>query len=122
MDPLEDLRRKIEAPTAHGHPEVVTTGLPPEVGTAFLNIMGEIVVRERGRFQADGTTDELADGPPMPVIAVEDLSDLTAASSIYGDVQALQIIWTDSRGRLPRETGYANPPGSQRILGAIRPR
>ena len=29
--------------TAHSHLEVVMTGLPPEVGTAFLNIVGRIV-------------------------------------------------------------------------------
>jgi len=81
--------------------------------------VGQIVVRERGRFRAGETTDELADGPPLPVIAVADLSDLTAVSSIYGDVQAVQIVWTDSRGHLPWDSDYANPPGSQRILGPI---
>ena len=102
--------------SAHGHPEVVMTGLPPNVGTAFLNIVGEIVVREHGHFDAGTTTTELADGPPMPVLAVTDKSDLTAVEAIYGDVPALQIIWTDSAGHLPWDQGYANPPGSQRVL------
>jgi hypothetical protein len=139
VDPLEDLRQKIAAHgwairnvsdadpekclsytiglTAHGHPEVVMTGLPPEVGSAFLNIVGEIVVREGGRFTAGEATTELADGPAMPVIVVADKSELAAVSAIYGDAPALQIVWTDSGGRLPWETGYANPPGSQRLLG-----
>ena len=139
MDPLDDQRAKIDAYgwavrnvsdsdpakclsytvglTAHGHPEVLMTGLPPEVGTAFLNIVGEIVVREGGRFAAGEATTELADGPAMPVLSVLDKTDLTAAEAIYGDVQALQIVWTDSAGRLPWEPGYANPPGSQRLLG-----
>ena len=55
----------------------------------------------------------------MPVITVSDTSDLTAAETIYGDVLAIQIVWTDSGGRLPWEPGYANPPGSQRLLGSI---
>jgi hypothetical protein len=46
------------------------TGLPPKIGTAFLHVVGEIVVREHGQFTAGGTTTELADGPPMPVLAV----------------------------------------------------
>ena len=139
MDPVDDLRTKTDTfgwavrnvsdadpaqclsytvgLTAYGHPEVVMTGLPPEVGQAFLNIVGEIVVREGGQFTAGETTTELADGPAMPVIAVTDTSELTAVKAIYGDVPALQIVWTDSSGRLPWEAGYANPPGSQRLLG-----
>lgn len=105
--------------TAHGHPEAVMTGLPPEVGTAFLNIVGEIVVREGGQLTAGKATTELADGPAMPVITVSDTSDLTAVEAIYGGVSAIQIVWTDSRGRLPWEAEYANPPGSQRLMGSI---
>ena len=141
MHPVDDLRTKIESYgwavrnvsdadpakclsytvglTAHGHPEVVMTGLPPEVGTAFLNIVGEIVVREGGHLTAGEATTQLADGPAMPVITVSDTSELTAVETIYGDVLALQIVWTDSGGRLPWEPGYTNPPGSQRLLGSI---
>jgi hypothetical protein len=103
VNPLDDLRTKIEAQgwavrnvsdsdpakclsytvglTAHAHPEVVMTGLPPEVGTAFLNIVGEIVVRDGGRFAAGDATTELADGPAMPVLAVLDTTDLTAVDA-----------------------------------------
>lgn len=140
VNPLEDLRAKIDAfgwavrnvsdadpamclsytvgLTARGHPEVVMTGLPAQVGTAFLNIVGGIVVREGGRFAAGEATTELADGPPMPVIAVLDTSGLTAVEALYGQVQALQIVWTDSVGHFPWEPGYANPPGSQPLLGS----
>lgn len=141
MDPLDDLRNKIDTfgwavrnvsdrdaarclsytigLSAHDHPEVVMTGLPPEVGTAFLNIVGEIVVHGRGRFVAGEATTELADGPAMPVLAVTDKSDLTAVDALYGDVPVLQVVWTDSSGRLPWEPDYANPPGSQRLLGPV---
>lgn len=66
--------------------------------------------------RVDATT-ELADGPAMPVLAVQDKRDLTAAEAIYGDVHVLQIVWPDSRGHLPWEPDYANPPGSQPLLG-----
>ena len=62
------------------------TGLPPEVGQAFLNIVGDIVVREGGQFTPGKTTTELADGPAMPVITVADTSALTAVKAIYDDV------------------------------------
>lgn len=141
MDPLDDLRAKIDTYgwavrnvsdsdpakclsytvglTAHDHPEVVMTGLPPAAGTAFLDIVGEIVVREGGCFTAGQATVELADGPAMPVLAVTDKTHLTAVDAIYGDVPALQIVWTDSGGRLPWDPGYASPPGSQRLLGSL---
>ena len=141
MDPLDDLRAKIDTYgwavrnvsdadpakclsytvglTAQEHPEVVMTGLPPEAGTAFLNIVGDLVVREGRRFSAGEATTDLADGPAMPVIEVVDKTDLTAVDAIYGDVPALQIVWTDSGGRLPWEPGYANPAGSQRLLGPL---
>lgn len=60
---------------------------------------------------------KLADGPPMPGINVVDKSNFTAIQAIDGDAPALQIVWTDSQGRLPWQAGYANPPGSQRPLG-----
>lgn len=87
--------------TAHSHLEVVMTGLPPEVGTASLNIVGRFVVRDGGRFAAGESTTELAEGPTMPVVSVLDKTNLTAVDDIYGDVPALQIVWTDSAGRLP---------------------
>jgi hypothetical protein len=103
--------------TEHDHPEVVMTGLPADVAKAFLGIVGEVVVREGGRFKSGTSTVELADGPALPVIDVVEDSDLTAVADLYGDVTAVQIIWTDSRGRLPWEVGYANGSGSQPLLG-----
>jgi hypothetical protein len=103
--------------TAHLHPEVVMTGLPHEVAHTFLNIAGRVVVREHGHFAPGEPTTALADGPAFAVIAVADTSGLTAVEGVYGDVRAVQVVWTDSRGHLPWEPGYANPPGSQPLLG-----
>ncbi|MBP6996153.1 MAG: DUF4262 domain-containing protein [Phycicoccus sp.] len=36
----------------------------------------------------------------------------------HSSVQAAQVVWTDSAGHLPWEPGYANPPGSQLLLGS----
>jgi hypothetical protein len=139
MDPLDELRqliaqhgwavRHVVDPnparslsytvglTAHLHPEVVMTGLPPDVAHTFLNSAGRIVVHEHGHFAAGEETSDLADGRAFPVIAVSDTSALTAVAGLYGDVRAVQVVWADSRGQLPWEPGYANPPGSQPLLG-----
>jgi hypothetical protein len=53
----------------------------------------------------------------MLVLDAVDQSDLTAFEAIYGDVPAFQIVWTDSGGHLPWDPDYANPRGSQRLLG-----
>ena len=103
--------------TAHLHPEIVMTGLPPQVAHTFLNIAGRVVVREHGHFAAGEHTGALADGREFPVIAVSDTSGLTAVAQLYGDVRAVQVVWADSRGNLPWEPAYANPPGSQPLLG-----
>ncbi|MEY2583605.1 MAG: hypothetical protein QOE09_3454 [Ilumatobacteraceae bacterium] len=58
----------------------------------------------------------------MPVLPVEDRSDLIAVEAISGEVPALQIDWTDSRGRLPWDPDYANAPGSQGDSASKRPR
>src|SRR3954452_2465090 len=103
--------------TAHLHPEVVMTGLPPQVAHAFLNNAGAVVVREHGHFAPGDKTTALTEGPPFEVIAVTDTSALTAVQSLYGDVRAVQVVWTDSTGQLPWQPGYRNPPGSQPLLG-----
>jgi hypothetical protein len=109
VDPLDDLRSKIESfgwavgsvasaepaecvsytvgLTSHGHPEGAITGLPSDVGRAFLNIVGEVVVREGGRFTAGEPISELSDGPPLPIIEVDDTSNFTAIGALYGEVK-----------------------------------
>jgi hypothetical protein len=57
----------------------------------------------------------------MPVLRVEDKSDLIAVEAICGEVPALQIVWTDSRGRLPWDPDYANASGSQGYSASKRP-
>jgi hypothetical protein len=103
--------------TAHLHPEVVMTGLPPQVAHTFLNIAGDLVVRRHGHLAAGEEVTELSEGRAFPVITVADTSALTAVAELYGDVHAVQVVWTDSRGRLPWDDDYANPPGSQPLLG-----
>lgn len=139
MEPLDDLRRLIAEHgwavrhvadpdparclsytvglTAHLHPEVVMTGLPPDVAHTFLNHAGQIVVHEHGHFAAGEETPLLSAGRPFPVIAVTDPSILAAATELYAGVRAVQVVWTDSAGHRPWDPGYANPPGTQPLLG-----
>src|SRR4051812_19918227 len=96
--------------TGQLHPEIVMTGLPPDVAHVFLNNAGHVVVREHGHFAPGEPATGLADGHSFGVLAVTDTSGLTAVASLYGDVRAVQLVWTDSQGRLPWDRAYANPP------------
>nr|WP_256871665.1 DUF4262 domain-containing protein [Paenarthrobacter nitroguajacolicus] len=105
--------------TAVGHPEIVMEGLPFEVAQAFLNLMGEEVKAGR-RFTPGSITTDLTDSPaPIAFISVENITGLTAVAEVYGEVNALQAIWSDSTGRLPWESSYRNSADAQPLLGPV---
>jgi len=105
--------------TALGHPEVIILGMPPEPAHEFLNLIGD-EVRQGSRFEPGTVTGEFTDEEaPVAFISVEDAGRLTAVHEIYGLVEAVQMVWPDSTGRLPWHDGYRNPPSAQPILGAL---
>ena len=55
--------------------------------------------------------------PPVVFVHAADTDRLTAVAQVYGRVDALQMVWPDSTGRLPWETGYRNGPDVQPLLG-----
>ena len=103
--------------TAMGHPEVIVVGLPSDAAQGFLNLVGSLV-RDGERFPAGLKTTELADGD-APVVFIEalDTSGLTAAQQVYGQIEAVQLVWPDSAGHLPWVDDYNNSPASQPLLG-----
>jgi Domain of unknown function (DUF4262) len=103
--------------TAMGHPEVVEQGLPNDVGRAFLNVVGE-EVRSGRRFEVGSiVTDLAAGGQPLAFLRVEDTSGLTAVEQVYGVVDALQLVWSDSAGHLPWEPDFGPAADRQPLLG-----
>ena len=103
--------------TAMSHPEVVVTGLPFGHAQTFLNNIGADV-RAGRRFEAGLTTDDLTrPGAAVVFITAADTSGLTAVGQVYGSVQAVQMVWPDSAGRLPWTEGYNNAPHAQPLLG-----
>lgn len=105
--------------TAMQHPEVVITGMPEEHAHTFLDLIGEDV--QNGKRYVDGSvTDALTEpGAPVVFIQVEDDDGLTAVDQVYGRVDALQMVWPDSAGRLPWEAGYRNGAHDQPLLGPV---
>ncbi|WP_368496997.1 DUF4262 domain-containing protein [Herbiconiux sp. A18JL235] len=103
--------------TSMGHPELVMVGLPFDAAQGFLNNMGADV-RDGSRFDAGSVVWDQTE-PPAPIAFVEatDVSGLTAVEQVFGEVRALQAVWSDSQGRLPWDVGYRNPPEAQPLLG-----
>ncbi|WP_407651025.1 DUF4262 domain-containing protein [Agromyces marinus] len=105
--------------TAMGHPEFVMTGMPFEASQGFLNLLGADV-RDGKRYAAGTVVWDLTEPPaPIAIIAVSETTGLTAIDEVYGRVDALQAIWSDSTGHLPWDEGYRNPPDTQPLLGPL---
>ncbi len=109
--------------SAVGHPEIVVEGLPQESAHAFLNVVAQ-AVRERSESFRAGTirTDLTVDPAPIVFTRVDDVSELDAISLVYPDlerVEAVQLVWTDSTGRLPWHPGYNNSLDQQRLRGPV---
>ena len=104
--------------TALGHPELVVVGMPFESAQDFLNLAGELV-RDGRRFRTGTTTADLTDGARVAFVPVHDDSGLTAVEQVYGTVEALQLVWPDSAGRMPWDDDHANPPSTQPLLGPL---
>ncbi|TQN41864.1 uncharacterized protein DUF4262 [Blastococcus colisei] len=105
--------------TAAGHPEIVVLGLPAPVAQDFLNAVAE-QVRAGGSYRPGQRTGEFTDEDgPVVFLRVEDTGGLASARDVYGSVEALQLVWPDSTGRLPWQPGYRNAPGVQPLLGQV---
>ena len=105
--------------SAFGHPEVIILGMPYESAQDFLNLIGD-EVRGGSRYEHGTVTGEFTDDDaPVVFIQAEDTDRLTAVEDVYGRVNALQMIWPDSAGRLPWQEGYRNSLGAQPLLGPL---
>lgn len=102
--------------TALGHPEVIILGMPAEHASTFLNMIGD-EVRRGGRLDHGTVTGEFTShDTPVVFLRAEDTERLTAVAEVYGRVDALQMVWPDSTGRLPWQNGYRNSPKAQPLL------
>ena len=106
---------------AFGLPELLATGVSPPRGSVLLDYFAE---------------ESLLDGPLVPgqrislhVDALIEIVEVEHPDAHMGlgvaydgpDVQALQLVWTDGRGRWPWAAGFDGVDGRQPVLGKRGP-
>jgi hypothetical protein len=104
----------------HGHSELLVTGLKQNEQGAVLNDLGR-QVSEGAWFRA-GELLRVEHGRTFQFIQVDDPNILAEAQTIYsssetGLVPALQVVYTDRRGRWPWDTGWPAGQRMQPLLG-----
>jgi hypothetical protein len=106
--------------TAHGYPELLIAGLPPEIGHELLNDLATRVYDQARRFTHGERIGDLivghdaviVDGPPR-----EELLPGVAIARYGRDrVRLQQVVWPDERGRFPWEAGYDVNPQAQPLI------
>jgi Domain of unknown function (DUF4262) len=106
--------------TAFGHPELVMTGAPPRFAASVLNSLGS-AVRDGHVYQANTMTSDVTGAEPTVALieVIDPASHLYMAVDLYQKIEALQIIWRDSRGRLPWDDDYENSSDTQPFWGIV---
>src|SRR5689334_8369154 len=92
--------------------------MPFEHSQGFLNLIGSLV-REGRTFRPGTTTQDLTESAHVAFVNVTEIDQLTAVDQVYGSINALQMIWPDSRGNMPWQPGYTNGPLAQPFLGPL---
>lgn len=103
--------------TAAQVPELVVTGLRAERATSLLNAMARDVIRSAP--PSPGATIRLAGGGQVEVVRLpHPEAHLFVAMELFGpEVQAVQLVWADDRGRLPWHPVFRARRGGQPVLG-----
>ncbi|UFS58964.1 DUF4262 domain-containing protein [Subtercola endophyticus] len=105
--------------TEMGHPEMLCHGLPLDTAHRLLNVLGE-QVRAGTRFPANSAATTLtADNLLLFFIEVTNRSDLAVATMMYGEVEAVQLIWPDKQKRFPWNEGCSIPSDQQPLRGRL---
>ncbi|MFT3661851.1 MAG: DUF4262 domain-containing protein [Gordonia sp. (in: high G+C Gram-positive bacteria)] len=104
--------------TEHRRPELLVTGLDPDLACRILDRAAELAVADRdllGSRFLDGVV-----SPPhrLALLPAIDTVQMHVTRLLYGpDFLAVQLIWPDAHNRFPWESGYAHPASAQPLTG-----
>jgi hypothetical protein len=105
-----------------GLPELLISGLPPDIATRVLNSIAHMIVDD-GTVLAPAMHIDYQDRFLIEVVEVEhpDVHLKFAVKLCGSDVRALQLVWADTRGRFPWEPGWGQGRRRQPVLGVRSP-
>jgi hypothetical protein len=96
--------------TWKGLPEIITFGLPMEVGQTLLNDVGRMMVERQVPMLTGQPQGGILRGFDVYFVSVLDTTEhLTVANRLCGGVfpvRALQMVWPDPQGRFPWDAGF----------------
>lgn len=102
----------------HGLPELLITGLSPDIAARVLNSIAHMTVDD-GTTLAPAMHIDYQDRFLIEVVEVEHPDvHLKFAVRIFGPrVRAVQLVWADDRGRWPWDAGWGHGRRRQPVLG-----
>jgi len=100
-----------------GLPELVMTGVQPQIAARLLNSMAHLVVDHGTELQPAMHIDQAEF--LMEVVEVDHPDvHLLMAVNLYGPkIRALQLVWADNRGRLPWDPWWSHGRRRQPVFG-----
>jgi hypothetical protein len=106
--------------TAHGYPELLVAGLPPEIAHGLLNDLAGRVYDQARRFAHGQRIGDLIAGYDAVIVDGPPRGDLLPGVAIarYGrdQVRLQQVVWPDPQGRFPWQDGYDIDPRAQPLI------
>lgn len=100
-------------------PELAIYGLDARTAGTLLNAAAQRMIDNAKVFESGERIDGLlAGGLPLSAVAMIQTTDMNMVRTLYGTVAtAVQIVWPDTEGKMPWNTGYALPKEVQPLLG-----
>jgi hypothetical protein len=100
-----------------GLPELLVTGVPPERAAELLHDFGDALVGALPLTPGERVALSGRDLVELVRVANPD-AHMHAAVALYGDeVRAMQLVWSDERGRWPWAPDFNDGRGIQPVLG-----
>ncbi len=107
----------------HGHPEIVTSGLPPRTAHGILNTIRRRVAAGE-RFDHGVVDPRRLTNGRLAFLALRDTrgEHLLDASAHYGGkrFEAVQMVWPDPNGLFPWEQGHSPFPPQELLYDRRR--
>ncbi|WP_040517447.1 DUF4262 domain-containing protein [Gordonia neofelifaecis] len=104
--------------TEHGRPELVMTGLPPDLAGVLLEHAARSVIADRSFGPGSDVPARLRRPVRFRAVDVIDSEPMRLTRIVYGrQFDAVQLVWPDDDGRYPWQPGYSIPTQVQPLLG-----